>query len=84
MTRRGEPTQRWPPVIDAAIRKGIKNIDESTFSQVYMYLRYGPLDEDGRLQPLPGSYKTYGLDEKQMAKAWKKYLRRKGYAQLNT
>jgi hypothetical protein len=64
----------WGPIIEDAIRKGIENVDEKTCGRIYGYLRYGPMDEDGRRQPLPGSYETYGHDEKQMAKAWRRYL----------
>lgn len=66
------------PVIEEAIRNGLQNVDGKTHDRIYMYLRYGPRGEDGQCQPLPGSYETYGLDEKQMAKAWRKYLKRHG------
>jgi hypothetical protein len=60
---------KWSKIIGAEIRKGIENIEELTFNKVYWYLRDGGL---------PGSYETYGLDEEQMAKAWRKYLKRHG------
>lgn len=66
------------PVIDAAIRQDLKRIDEKTCARIYSYLRYGPRGEDGQCQPLPGSYETYGFDEKQMVKAWRKYLKKYG------
>lgn len=66
------------PVIDDAIRVGFENVEDKTRDRIYSYLRYGPMGEDGRCQPLPGSYETYGLDEKQMAKAWRRYLKRRG------
>ncbi|PJE24240.1 MAG: hypothetical protein CK431_07045 [Mycobacterium sp.] len=56
----------WAPIIDAEIRKGIENIDAHAFAHIHAYLWYGGL---------PGSYETYGFDEKQMAKAWRKYLK---------
>jgi len=55
------------PVIDSAIRKGLKNIDEDTFNRIYQFLWRGGL---------PGSYETYGFDEQQMRQAWRKYLPR--------
>lgn len=66
------------PVIESAIRQGLRNIDSETRDRIYGFLRYGPRDEDGFCQPLPGSYETYGFDEKQMAKAWRKYLKKYG------
>jgi hypothetical protein len=53
--------------IEAAIRKGIENIDELTFNRVYY---------DPRWRELPGSYETYAFDEERMAKAWRRYLKR--------
>src|SRR5690242_8995312 len=64
------------PFIEAVIRRGIEDIDEKTCNVLYMYLRYGPLDEAGCRHPLSGSYETCGFDEKQMAGAWRKYLKR--------
>lgn len=72
------------PVIEGAIRDGLKRIDEKTCARIYTYLRYGPRGEDGQCQPLPGSYETYGLDETQMAKAWRKYLKRHGLQPVTT
>ncbi len=66
-------------VIEAVIRKGTKNIDEATFGRVYEFLRYGPRDEEGICRPLDGSYTTYGFDEKQMTRAWRRYLLQHGY-----
>lgn len=66
------------PVIEDAIRRGFQNLDDKTRDGIYSYLRYGPVGEDGRCHPLPGSYKTRGFDEKQMAKAWRKYVKRHG------
>ncbi len=66
------------PVIEEAIRNRLKNLDETTYNRIYQFLRYGPMGEDGMRRPLPGSYKTYGLDEKQMVRAWKRYRKRHG------
>ncbi|ACC42853.1 hypothetical protein MMAR_4446 [Mycobacterium marinum M] len=55
------------PVIDRAIRKGLKNIDEETFTQIHNFLWRGGL---------PGTYETCGFDEQKMRKAWRKYLPR--------
>jgi hypothetical protein len=57
----------WSKVIDVAIQNGIDNIDEHTFGRIHSYLWFGGL---------PGSYETYGFNEKQMAKAWRRYLKR--------
>lgn len=64
------------PVIEDAIRAGFQNVDDKTRDRIYTYLRYGPVGEDGQRQPLTGTYETYGHDEKQMAKAWRNYLKR--------
>lgn len=53
------------PVINGAICKGLKKIDEDTFNRVYQFLGHGGL---------PGSYETYGFDEQQMRQAWREYL----------
>jgi hypothetical protein len=58
---------KWSEIIDAEIRKGIENIDEPTFNQVYWYLRDGGL---------PGSYETWGFNEEKMTKACRRYLKR--------
>jgi hypothetical protein len=55
------------PVIEAAIRAGIENIDVDTFSRIHAYLWFGGLW---------GTYETYGFGEKKMAKAWRRYLKR--------
>jgi hypothetical protein len=57
----------WAPVIETAIRKGIENIDSDAFSAINAYLWHSGLS---------GTFETYGFDEKQMAKAWRKYLKR--------
>jgi hypothetical protein len=63
------------PVIEAAIHNGIGNIDAEAFSRIYNYLWHGNL---------PGSYETAGYDKKQMAKAWRKYLKRYKVQSLST
>ena len=65
----------WAPVIEAAIRDGIENIEGDTFMRVNAYLRFSGL---------PGSYETYGFNEKQMAKAWRRYLKRHQVQPANT
>lgn len=67
------------PVIDATIRNGLKNIDANTWVRIYRYLRYGPMGADGHRERLAGTYETWGFDAEQMAKAWRKYLRKHGY-----
>lgn len=64
------------PVIEAAIRKGLETIDSKTCDRIYMYLRYGPMDEHGQRRPLDGTYETYGYSEKRMTEAWRTYLQR--------
>jgi hypothetical protein len=59
----------WAPVIETAIREGIENIDSDTFGRIHSYLWFGGL---------PGSYETYGFNDKQMAKAWRRYLKKHG------
>jgi hypothetical protein len=54
----------WTPVIDAAIRKGIENIDANTFGRIHAFLWF---------VGLWGTYETYGFGEKKMAKAWRQY-----------
>jgi len=53
------------PVINGAICKGLKRIDEDTFNRIYQFLAHGGL---------PGSYETYGFDERQVRQAWREYL----------
>jgi hypothetical protein len=57
----------WGPLIDGAIRKGLKNLDEDAFYRIYNFLWNGGL---------PGSYETRGFDEQQMERAWHQYLQR--------
>lgn len=57
------------PIIDTAIRKNIEDIDADTFMRINAFLRFGGLD---------GSYETRGFDERQMAKAWRRYLKKHG------
>lgn len=64
------------PVIEAAIQNRLKNIDEETYSSIYVFLRYGPMDASGTRQPLRGTYETCGLDCDQMQKAWNRYIRK--------
>jgi hypothetical protein len=66
------------PVIDAAMRAGLPRIDEATYSRIYWFLRYGPIDEDGARKPLAGSYETHRHDDDQMKVAWRQYKRRHG------
>lgn len=70
------PDAEMAPVIDAAIRKGLKRIDEPTHERIYWFLRYGPMGDDGQRHPLDGSYETQGFDEQEMAKAWRRYYRK--------
>jgi hypothetical protein len=67
------------PVIEATIRKGLRNIDATTWTRIYRYLRYGPMGENGQRERLAGTYETYGFDAGQMAEAWRKYVRKHGY-----
>jgi hypothetical protein len=57
----------WAPKIEAEIQKGIENIDAEAFSHMYGFLWHGGLW---------GTFETYGLGDKQMAKAWRRYLKR--------
>lgn len=57
----------WAPIIDAAIRAGIENIDGPTFSRIFAQLWHGGYR---------GEYTTYGFGEKKMAKAWRQYLKK--------
>jgi hypothetical protein len=57
----------WAPVIDAAIRDGIENIDVDTFSRIFAQLWHGGYR---------GEYTTYGMGEERMAKARRRYLKR--------
>jgi hypothetical protein len=66
---------KWAPRIEAAIRDGIENIDSETFMHVHAYLR---------CSGLPGSYETYGFNDKEMAKAWRRYLKKHGLQSVNT
>ena len=54
------------PVIDTAIRKGIRR-DREVFWRIYQFLWSSGL---------PGSYETYGFDEQQMRKAWRRYYKK--------
>lgn len=56
-------------MIEAAIRKGIEDIDANTFMRINGYLRFGGL---------PGTYETQGFNEVKMAKAWRRYLKKHG------
>jgi len=47
---RADPT--WGPLIDGAIRKGLKNLDEDAFYRIYNFLWH---------RGLPGSYETKGI-----------------------
>lgn len=57
----------WAPIIDAAIRAGIENIDADTFSRIFAQLWHGGYR---------GEYTTYGMGEERMAKAWRRYLKK--------
>lgn len=60
---------KWAPVIESAIRDGIETLDEETFWRIHNFLWSGGL---------PGNYETYGMGEKRMAKAWRRYLKKHG------
>jgi len=60
---------KWAPVIESAINEGIETLDETTFWRIHNYLWAGGL---------PGNFETYGFGEKQMAKAWRRYLKKQG------
>lgn len=64
------------PVIDGAIRNGLNRIDQENCGRIYTFLRYGPMGADGQRQPLEGNYKTCGLDEEGMRKAWRRYYKK--------
>lgn len=64
---RADPT--WAPVIESAIREGIETLSEERFWRIHNFLWTGGL---------PGNFETYGFDEKQMAKAWRRYLKKHG------
>ncbi|BBX27953.1 hypothetical protein [Mycolicibacterium alvei] len=57
----------WAPIIDAAIRAGIENIDGPTFGRIFAQLWGGGYR---------GDYTTYGMGEVRMAKAWRRYLKK--------
>jgi hypothetical protein len=57
----------WGPKIEAEIQKGIENIDGDAFSHIYGFLWHGGLW---------GTYETQGFDERQMFRAWRRYLKR--------
>lgn len=60
---------KWAPVIESAIRQGIETLDEERFWRIHNFLWTGGL---------PGTYETQDFNEKQMAKAWRKYLKKHG------
>ncbi|WP_099039723.1 hypothetical protein [Mycobacterium neglectum] len=64
----------WAPVIEAAIRNGIENIDADTFGRIHSFLWFGGLW---------GTYETYGFGEKKMAKAWRQYLKKHKVQPMN-
>lgn len=66
------------PVIEEAIRNRLKNLDEKNYNRIYEFLRYGPMGDDGKRHALCGSYETFGYDERQMVRAWKRYRKRHG------
>jgi hypothetical protein len=65
----------WAPVIDAAIRAGIENIDADTFSRIFSQLWRGGYQ---------GDYTTYGMGEERMAKARRRYLKKHKVQPIDT